>query len=558
MAKIWSTNLKPKNFNAVIEEINERHDKGQPLLIGTASVDKSDVVARLLKRHNIPHNVLNAKFHRSEAEIIAQAGQPGAVTISTSMAGRGTDIILGGNPEYLARCAVAHEELGESRSPEREQQILAEFRWLSGSPDSIPVEMVVSDYAEKLFDQKIEARAKGEDNSIHEAMSVADVQEVCRKEAEEYCVRLIGVYGKHLADYEASCGATKKEVLASGGLAVIATERHESRRIDNQLRGRAGRQGDPGMSRFYLSLEDDLMRLFGGDKLVSMMDRLGMEDDVPIEAKMVSKSIEGAQKRVEGQNFDMRKNLIDYDDVMNTQRKTVYGLRRQVLGTEPMDEDVLDMVERVVVFTVNSACPKFTAPDEWNVDVLKSKLKMIFGASLDPLLKDNALFNMRHEDLLDEVYLLVEKRWNDKCAEVGDRFAIVDDENKVPHIVLKEQLPVTEKIKEPVHRFLLRQIFLREIDSHWREHLTQMDHLKEGIHLRGYGQKDPKIEYKREGYRLFESLMSEIEHNVLAKIFNIEIASAEEVERDRNRQREAGRCHSAGSAACGRSRKQRL
>lgn len=523
-----------EKFNAVIEEITERHEKGQPLLIGTANVDKSDVVARLLKRHNIPHNVLNAKFHRSEAEIIAQAGQPGAVTISTSMAGRGTDILLGGNPEYLSRCGVAHEELGESRSPEREQAILAEFRWLSGSPDSIPVEMVVNDYADRFFQEKLEAKAKGEDKGQYEGLSVEDVTALCRKDAETHCQRLIAAYGEHLKKFEAECAATKAIVIESGGLAVIATERHESRRIDNQLRGRAGRQGDPGVSRFYLSLEDDLMRLFGGEKLVVMMDRLGMEDNVPIEAKMVSKSIEGAQKRVEGQNFDMRKNLIDYDDVMNTQRKAIYGLRRKVLGDEPMDEDILDLVEHVVVYTVDTTCPKFTAPDEWNVDALKGKCRMVFGVSLDKLLKDNRIFELRHEDLLDEVYALVEKRWKAKCAEVGSRFAIVDD-----HIIPKEQIPVHEKIKEPVHRFLIRQIFLREIDSHWREHLTQMDHLKEGIHLRGYGQRDPKIEYKREGFQLFESMMSEIEHNVLAKLFNIEIATPEEVERERDRQREA-------------------
>jgi len=523
-----------EKFNAVIEEISERHANKQPLLIGTANVDKSDVVARLLRRHNIPHNVLNAKFHRSEAEIIAQAGQPGAVTISTSMAGRGTDILLGGNPEYLARCGVAHEELGESRNPEREQAILAELRWLSGSPDSIPVEMVVDDYAERFFEKKLEARAKGEDSNDFEGMSVDDVQALCKKEAEEYCLRLIKAYGEHLQKFEAECGATKAKVLESGGLAVIATERHESRRIDNQLRGRAGRQGDPGVSRFYLSLEDDLMRLFGGEKLVAMMDRLGMEDNVPIEAKMVTKSIEGAQKRVEGQNFDMRKNLIDYDDVMNTQRKTIYGLRRKVLGDEPMDEDILDLVERVVVYAVDTTCPRFTAPDEWNVDALKGKCKMLFGVSIEGLLKDNRIFDLRHEDLLDEVYVLVEKRWHDKCKEVGDRFAIVDD-----HIIPKEQIPVHERIKEPVHRFLIRQIYLREIDSHWREHLTQMDHLKEGIHLRGYGQRDPKIEYKREGYQVFDSMMGEIEHNVLAKLFNIEIATPEEVERERDKAREA-------------------
>jgi len=526
-----------EKFNAVIEEIKERHENKQPILIGTASVEKSDVVSRLLKRNDIPHNVLNAKFHRSEAEIIAQAGQPSAVTISTSMAGRGTDIILGGNPEYLARRAVAHEELGEGRSPEREQQILAEYRWLSGSPDSIPVEMIVSDYSEKFFETKVEERAKDKDDNAFEGMTVEDVQNLSAKEAREYCERLIGRYSAHLEEFEKSCGATKKNVLASGGLAVIATERHESRRIDNQLRGRAGRQGDPGMSRFYLSLEDDLMRLFGGDKLITMMDRLGMEDDVPIEAKMVSKSIEGAQKRVEGQNFDMRKNLIDYDDVMNTQRKTVYELRRKVLGDDPMDEDIMDIVERVLGQTIEATCPKFSAADEWNLEGLKTKVQMVFGASIQSMIDSKEIFEMRPEDILDALFLMMEKRWHNKFKEFEERFAVVKDGLKP-----KDALEVTDKVVEPVSRFFIRNLYSREIDSFWREHLTHMDHLKEGIHLRGYGQRDPKIEYKREGYQLFEAMMSDIDHNVLTKLYNIELATREEalqIEEQERKRRQA-------------------
>ena len=526
-----------EKFNAVIDEIKERHENKQPILIGTASVEKSDVVSRLLKRNNIPHNVLNAKFHRSEAEIIAQAGQPSAVTISTSMAGRGTDIILGGNPEYLARRAVAHEELGEGRTPEREQQILAEYRWLSGSPDSIPVEMIVSDYSEKFFEKKVEERARDADGNAFEGMTVEDVQNLCASEAREHCERLIERYSSHLEEFEKSCGATKKNVLASGGLAVIATERHESRRIDNQLRGRAGRQGDPGMSRFYLSLEDDLMRLFGGDKLITMMDRLGMEDDVPIEAKMVSKSIEGAQKRVEGQNFDMRKNLIDYDDVMNTQRKTVYELRRKVLGDDPMDEDIMDIVERVLAQTIEATCPKFSAADEWNVDGLKTKVKGVFGVSIKPMIDSKKIFEMRPEDILDELFLMMEKRWHDKFKEFEERFAVVKDGLKP-----KDALEVTDKIVEPVSRFFIRNLYSREIDSFWREHLTHMDHLKEGIHLRGYGQRDPKIEYKREGFQLFEAMMSDIDHNVLTKLYNIELATRDEalqIEEQERKRRQA-------------------
>ena len=520
-----------EKFDAVLEEIQERYEAGQPLLIGTGSVDKSEVVSRLLKRHKIPFTVLNAKFHRQEGEIIAQAGQPGAVTISTSMAGRGTDILLGGNPEYLARFECAHEELGETKDdPEREQRILAEFRWLSGSPSSIPVDMIAGEYTDKFFESKL---AEGSNEELAD-VSVSDVKAACAREAREYVDRLVARYGEHLARHDAECSATKAIVLQNGGLCVIATERHESRRIDNQLRGRAGRQGDPGESRFYLSLEDDLMRMFGGDKLVMMMDRLGMEDGVPIEAKMVTKSIEGAQKRVEGHNFDIRKNIIEYDDVMNMQRKSVYALRRVVLSDAPLQDEMLDMIERVVAFTVAQSCPRMAAPDEWNTELLIGKTRVMFGIDFSDFAKDQKFFTLRHEEIEDELYARAEKRWTKKQAELSDRFAVVGES-----LVPKEALDVTAKVTEPVHRYILRRIYLGEIDSHWREHLTQMDHLKEGIHLRGYGQRDPKIEYKREGFRMFESMVSEVDHAVIAKIFSVEIQSSDEVQRQRERERRA-------------------
>ncbi len=522
-----------EKFAAVIEDIKERHETGQPLLIGTRSVDKSDVVGRLLKRHKIEHTVLNAKFHRAEGEIIAQAGQQGAVTISTSMAGRGTDILLGGNAEYLARYDVVVAEMGEGKQDdyERRQKILAEYRFLTGSPESIPLETLVEEYAEKFFDRKLNS---GELVQGEEELDVGQVRAGCAEEARVWIQGLIQQYGDRLAVHEEECSARKAEVLKLGGLCVLATERHESRRIDNQLRGRSGRQGDPGVSQFYLSLEDDLMRMFGGEKLVGMMDRLGMEEGVPIEAKMVSKSIESAQKRVEGQNFDIRKNLIDYDDVMNTQRKSIYGLRRKVLGVESMDEDILDMVERVVTYTVEQQCSPNEAPDNWGLDGLQARCRMLFGMKATELEDKQNIWSMRPDEIAELLYDLAEKRWDKKQRELGDRFVVVDE-----HLKPKEMIEVTDKASEPVHRYLLRQIYLQEIDGHWRDNLTQMDHLKEGINLRGYGQRDPKIEYKREGFNFFTSMMREIDHNVIAKLFNVEIVSSEAVEREAERARKA-------------------
>ncbi|MCA9550782.1 MAG: preprotein translocase subunit SecA [Myxococcales bacterium] len=516
-----------EKFRAVVDDIKERHERGQPVLVGTKNVDKSEVISRLLKKHSIEHVVLNAKFHRQEGEIIAQAGQLGAVTISTNMAGRGTDILLGGNAEYLARADVAHEQMGEARGdPKKEQRILAEFRWLSGSPDSIPRELVTQDKTSEFFNQLM-ATKRGEEG--FEELDVGQIREEAKQKAREWIDGIIERYAEHLEKHEKVCKAAKQQVLGAGGLHVLGTERHESRRVDNQLRGRAGRQGDPGCSQFYLSLEDDLMRIFGGDKLLGMMERLGMEDDMPIEAKMVTKSIENAQKRVEGHNFDIRKNLIEYDDVMNLQRKSIYGLRRTVLGEDPMEEEMLDLIERVVSYDVGNACPPKASPEEWDLDSLKARVKGLFGAELSfPAERP------RYQELELMVYEAVEKRWRKKQKELGDDFVVVGAD-----LMPKDAMPVTAKVKEPVWRFLLRQFYLGQIDRHWRDHLTQMDHLREGIGLRGYGSKDPKIEYKREGHLLFASMMREVDHNVAAEIFNVKLMSPEEVRREAERQRRA-------------------
>jgi preprotein translocase subunit SecA len=520
-----------EKFGAVIADIETRHARGQPILVGTKSVEKSEVVSRLLKKHGIPHITLNAKYHRAEGEIIAQAGQYGAVTISTNMAGRGTDILLGGNPEYLARRDVAHEELGEAKEDvEREQRVLAEFRWLSGSPESIPTKLVTQELEEKIFRKKLDApKPEGEEPDAP-PKDVGQVRQEAKTEAAAYVHRIVERYADNLKRREAECLEAKKKVIEAGGLHVLGTERHESRRVDNQLRGRAGRQGDPGSSHFFLSLEDDLMRIFGGDRLLHMMERFGMEDDVPIEARMVTKSIENAQKRVEGHHFDMRKNVLEYDDVMNLQRKTTYGLRRRVLGDEPMEEDLLDAIERVVAYVVAEHCPPRQAPDEWDFDGLATKVRGVFGVEV--------AFGKgelpRYEDVELAVYEAIEKRWRQRQEQLGKDFVVVGDD-----LVPKDQLAVTANVKEPVWRFMLRQLYLSQIDRHWRDHLTQMDHLRDGIGLRGYGSKDPKIEYKREGHQLFASMSREVDHNTLADLFHVQLMSPEEIRRERERRARA-------------------
>ena len=522
-----------EKFHAVVEDITERHGRGQPILVGTRNVDKSEVISRLLRRNNIPHITLNAKYHRQEGEIIAQAGQLGAVTISTNMAGRGTDILLGGNAEYLARADVAHEELGEAEGdPAAEQRILAQFRWLSGSPESIPRELITKEEAERRFNQKLfESRSAdrkaGEPTGPSED-DVASVRRDCVLEAEAYVDRIVGSYSKHLAKHETVCREAKVKVLEAGGLHVLGTERHESRRVDNQLRGRAGRQGDPGSSHFFLSLEDDLMRIFIGERMAGIMERLGMEEGIPIEHKMVTRSIENAQKRVEGHNFDIRKNLIEYDDVMNLQRKSVYGLRRKVLGDEPMVEELYDLAERVVRYEAGRHCPPKAPPSDWDRDALLDVVRGLTGAKID--LSDQVT---RFDDLELAVYEAIEKVIEGKKEELDQNFVVVGN-----GLMPKEVVHASAKIKEPVWRLILRQIYLGELDRHWRDHLTQMDHLRDGIGLRGYSSRDPKVEYKREGHELFSSTMREVDHNVLGAFAHARLMSPEEVAREDERRRQ--------------------
>lgn len=395
-------------IDAVVEDIKEAHSIGRPVLVGTVSIEKSEVFSRALKRCGIPHNVLNAKFHEKEAEIIAQAGRYGAVTIATNMAGRGTDILLGGNPEALAK---------------------AEFAVLT----------------EKKKDPD---------------------------------------YDELLAKYSAVCAEEKAKVVAAGGLYVIGTERHESRRIDNQLRGRSGRQGDPGRSRFFLSMEDDLIRIFGGDNMAAMMDRFGMDDETPIDAKLVSKTIENAQKRVENNNFEARKHVLDYDDVMNQQREVIYGERRKVLTGDNIRDNILDMVTKVVEQAVADAAGESPHIEEWN---------------LDQLMEDAGLFLPHHTDTKEDWLKLSGEELQEKLkADALAYFALREEELGVENM-------------ENVARYVL----LRVIDRQWMDHLDAMDHLRTGIGLQAIGQKNPLIEYKYAAYDMFTEMVAGIRREVV-------------------------------------------
>ena len=459
-----------EKFNAVADRIAELNQKGQPVLVGTVSIAKSEALSTLLKKRGVKHEVLNAKQHEREANIVAQAGSKGAVTIATNMAGRGTDIILGGNAE-----ARAMQELGPA-----------------------PMRLVNEDGTPGETPEEFEARVAAYD---------AHRVELTKK-------------------YEEEVKREREEVKAAGGLFILGTERHESRRIDNQLRGRAGRQGDPGGSRFFLSLEDDLMRIFASDRISRIMDSLGMKEGEQIEHKWLTKSIESAQKRVEGHHFDSRKNLLEYDDVMNQQRKTIYRMRREVLACgadRPLvefDEDaktkkktriekvftwddqkerVLDFFEEVVINLVGTYVPeKGDADVEGLADAVREQFGLEFKAEL----------GMSRETIEEQLFDAVEKAWEAKEADLG-----MDTDG----------VPVLRKFEQ--------WLSLQAIDTLWKDHLLQMDHLRQGIGLRGYGQKDPKAEYKKEGFEFFQQMIYRVKEQVTRELFRIQVVSREERER---------------------------
>jgi preprotein translocase subunit SecA len=420
-----------EKFRAVIEQVKECNDRGQPVLVGTISIERSELLSTHLKQAGVPHDVLNAKHHGREASIVAQAGRKGAVTISTNMAGRGTDIVLGGNPEFLAR-----EDLG----PDGEE----DPRW-----------------------------------------------------------------AESVAKYAEQCAGEREEVLEAGGLFIVGTERHESRRIDNQLRGRSGRQGDPGASRFYLSLEDDLLRIFGAERIQGLMERLGMEEDVPIEAGMVSRAIENAQRKVEGRNFDMRKHLLEYDDVMNTQREIVYERRKTYLDGVNLRDDVLEMAAEIAGGIVDAHVPAEKRDAELDAKALEDAVfaQFRFHLGITEMPPDQLSQDSVREALVKRTVEVYEQRER----EFG------------PEVV----------------RHLERVITLQSIDAHWKDHLLAMDHLKEGIGLRGYGQRNPLQEYQREGFDMFAEMLARFEADVVDKLYSVQIATEEDVERMEERRRRA-------------------
>ncbi|MGE3976804.1 MAG: preprotein translocase subunit SecA [Nitrospira sp.] len=408
-----------EKFAAIVEDIKECHERGQPVLVGTISIEKSEKLAGQLNRNGVKHNVLNAKQHEREAEIVAQAGRKGAVTIATNMAGRGTDILLGGNPDFMYKQVLYRDE-------------------------NIPE------------DRKLE---------IYEGI-------------------------------RSDCDKNKQEVLAAGGLHILGTERHESRRIDNQLRGRAGRQGDPGTSRFYLSLEDDLMRIFASERVSQLMLKLGMEEGVPIEHGMVTRAIANAQKKVEAHNFEIRKQLLEYDDVMNKQREVIYRHRRAVLNGDNLTNDLHEMMDGSVESSLNVYCPPDQYPEEWDVKGLTEVMQSQFGLDITQGKHDGG----------------------DSLRDVG-RDALQEDlRSHVRDAYTKKE----QELSPDLLRFLEKTFMLQVIDHHWKDHLLGMDHLRDGIGLRGYGQKDPLIEYKREGFDLFAGMMERIKSDTLDRLFHVQ------------------------------------
>ena len=417
-------------FNAIVQSIKESHEKGQPVLVGTVSIEKSEKLSRILKREGIKHEVLNAKFHEKEAEIVAQAGKFGAVTIATNMAGRGTDIMLGGNSEYLAK-----QEMKKNKIPE---------------------------------------------NLIEEANTYYETDDQEILNARETFKKLEKKFDEEIKE-------EKEKVIAAGGLKIIGTERHESRRIDNQLRGRSGRQGDPGESKFYIGLDDDLMKIFGGDMITKVYNTIGMDENVPIENRMISNAVESAQKKVEGRNFSTRKNVLKYDDVMNAQREIIYKQRREVLDGENLKDNILTMIKLLAEEVVLTY---FASEEEVSVEALDTDIRNTFGIEMIDFIKENSKDSNAIIEKLQELALA---KYDEKEQEIGN-----DD--------LRE---------------LERVVMLKVVDQKWMDHIDAMDELKDGIGLRAYGQQDPVVKYRIEGMDMFEEMVLDIKHDVVKILMNL-------------------------------------
>ena len=428
-------------FNAVVDEIVQRHSVGQPVLVGTVTIENSEILSTMLKRRGVPHEVLNAKFHEKEAEIVAQAGRYKAVTIATNMAGRGTDILLGGNPEFMAK-----------------------------------KEMKKRGYSDEILSQVTGTQLTDDEDVI-----------AARR-----------VYSQLFKEFTVEAEKERQKVIELGGLHILGTERHESRRIDNQLRGRAGRQGDPGSSRFYISLEDDLMRLFGSERIQGIVERLGLEDDQAIEYGLLSKQIEQAQKRVEGNNFNIRKHVLQYDDVMNTQREVIYSQRRKVLEGENLRDSIMDMVSDVIDGSIELYIGELSHPEEWNIKGLLEHLERIFLPKDSVVISEGEVYDLTKEELKEIVLKAAQEAY-----------------------VLREQENGEDNMREAE-----RVILLRVVDQKWMDHIDAMDQLRQGIGLRAYGQRDPVIEYKVEGYEMFEEMIRSIQEETVHILYNIKVQAS--------------------------------
>ncbi len=434
-------------FTAAIQQIVECHQKGQPILVGTVSIEKSELLSAMLKRQGIRHEVLNAKYHEKEAEIVAQAGKYGAVTISTNMAGRGTDIMLGGNAEYLAKAQLRREGMSEEEIGE------------------------ATAFGETKDEAVLAARRR---------------------------------FGELMDQYKAEIAPEAEKVREAGGLFILGTERHESRRIDNQLRGRAGRQGDPGETRFIISLEDDLMRLFGGERVQSLMDSMGVEEDMPIENKLLSGTIESSQRKIEGRNFQIRKNVLQYDDVMNRQREIIYSQRSKVLDGEDVSESLRSMADRLVEETVDRFLLDGEIKDEWNLEGLRDSFLGWVTVPEDLRYSTQELEEVSKEDIKE----LLKGRIREKCDAREKEFG--------PQMT----------------REIERMVLLRNVDRKWMDHIDDMEALKQGIGLRGLAQRDPVVEYRMEGFEMFDAMISSIREDTIKMFLTVKVRTEEEVKRE--------------------------
>ncbi len=512
-------------WNAISQECGEMHDIGRPVLVGTTSVEKSELLSRLLQERKIPHNLLNAKPENveRESEIIAQAGRKGAVTIATNMAGRGTDIILGGNSEYMARLKLREYFMPRIVQPEDDEGFsVVQVPGIGGRPAAqgfAPTAKKVKSWkasaqifptqlsknAEQMLKAAVEFAVKEYGERSLSELQADDIVAIASEKAptkDPVIQKLREAYNLIRSEYDAFTSTEHDEVVRLGGLHVIGTERHESRRIDNQLRGRAGRQGDPGSTRFFLSLEDNLLRIFGGERVAGLMKAFGVEEDMPIESGMLTRSLEGAQKKVETYYYDIRKQVFEYDEVMNNQRRAIYAERRRVLEGLDSKEQVIRYAEQTMDDIVGAYINPDLPSEEWELDKLVSKVKEFVYLLAD--MTPNQLEDLSVEEIKTFLHEQVRNAYDMKEAEVN---------------------AIRSELMRDAERFFI----LQQIDTLWREHLQQMDALRESVGLRGYGQKDPLIEYKTEGYELFLDMMTDIRRNVVYSLFQFQPQPAMQV-----------------------------